>query len=248
VRWMVITVALAIGVGCDGPTQEDLDKVSDQLQTCQEEKAAVAEDLAAEKAAADAAMEDFRKLLTDLEPLQRGGVAKLEIVDGRATINIGADVLFNSGSASLSGAGMDHIRAVTRVLANRTNQDFQVQGHTDDDPIDSREFPSNWHLASERSLNVVQFMIADGGMPADRISAASYGQERPIVPNTTPTNKLLNRRIEIVLMPDLSDLPGYDELMKEFGRKRAGAPAAPGGRGKAGGGRAGKGGGGGGRR
>ena len=94
---------------------------------------------------------------------------------------------------------------------NVPDKDFQIEGHTDDVPISTKKYPSNWYLASARALGVVEHLIA-AGMSPDHISAASYGDERPFASNETPEGKASNRRIEIVVMPDLSGLPGYDEL------------------------------------
>ena len=80
-------------------------------------------------------------------------------------------------------------------------------------PIATAQYPSNWELAAGRALTVMKTMI-ESGMPAARISAASYGDQRPVKSNDTPEGKAANRRIEIVLVPDLSGLPGFDELIK----------------------------------
>ena len=74
-------------------------------------------------------------------------------------------------------------------------------------------FPSNWELASARAVNVVKTMI-ENGMPAERVSAASFAETSPARPNTTAEGKAANRRIAIVVVPDLSSLPGYEELQK----------------------------------
>jgi chemotaxis protein MotB len=74
-------------------------------------------------------------------------------------------------------------------------------------------FASNWELASARSVNVLKNMI-DAGMPASQISAASYADTQPVAENKTAEGKLMNRRSAIVIIPDLSGLPGNDELEK----------------------------------
>lgn len=243
-RMMSLVGLLAIATSCGGITQEQLDEVNERLEECEESSEECSDELARMQADAEERLADFRKLLKEVEPLERAGVADLEVVDGRPAISIGADILFASGSADLSGPGKEHLATVSRILSKRTSQDFQVQGHTDDDPVRSAQYPTNWHLAAMRAVNVVQFMLQQG-MPKDRISAASFGAERPVVPNSSEANKLRNRRIEIVLMPDLASLPGYDELMEEWGRgKRDSARGRGGKAGKAGkagrGGKAGK--------
>jgi chemotaxis protein MotB len=79
--------------------------------------------------------------------------------------------------------------------------------------IKTAQYPSNWELAAARALTVVKTMV-EAGLPADRISAASFGEFKPFKPNDTAEGKAANRRIEIVVVPDLSSLPGFDELKK----------------------------------
>ena len=128
-------------------------------------------------------------------------------------VSLGSDVLFPSGSAKLSAQGILTIKDVTAQLASIPNKSYQVEGHTDDVPISTAMFPSNWELASARALSVVKTMV-EAGMPRERVSAASFGQFHPVADNKTPEGKSANRRIEIVIVPDLSSLPGYEELQK----------------------------------
>jgi len=88
---------------------------------------------------------------------------------------------------------------------------YQLEVRTDDRPISTKRYPSNWELASARALTVLRTMV-DAGLPAARVSAASFGETRPAQSNDTPEGRAGNRRIEIVIVPDLSTLPGFDEL------------------------------------
>ncbi len=80
-------------------------------------------------------------------------------------------------------------------------------------PIATAQFPSNWELAAARAITVLKAMV-DGGLAQERISAASFGDTRPVTPNDSPETKAQNRRIEITIVPDLSGLPGFEELQK----------------------------------
>lgn len=163
------------------------------------------------KAAADARLAEFRDLIERFRSLIDSGTLQVKIKNGRMLVEMATDVLFASGSATLSKDGQDALTEVSHILASIPNRSFQVEGHTDDDPIRTAAIPSNWFLASKRALNVVDHMLSNG-MPGDRISGASFGEHRPVVPNDSPENKAKNRRIEIVVVPDLSQLPGYEEL------------------------------------
>ncbi|MCB0408483.1 MAG: flagellar motor protein MotB [Bdellovibrionales bacterium] len=158
-------------------------------------------------------MAEFRELVRRLQSLTKSGQLTIKIVDGRMVVALPGDVLFRSGSAKLSDAGQSTIQQVTQILKDINSRNFQVEGHTDNVPIKTAQFPSNWELASQRATNVVREMLT-AGMPQERISVASFAETRPVASNDTAEGRQLNRRIEIVLVPDMSALPGYDELTK----------------------------------
>ncbi|MCB9795743.1 MAG: OmpA family protein [Alphaproteobacteria bacterium] len=178
----------------------------------QEMESALAE-LARRKAAADARVAEFRDLLDRFRALIDAGKLKVKIVDGRMVVELATDVLFASGSAELSKEGKEALTEVAGVLASIPDRRYQVEGHTDDDPIKTAQYPSNWELASGRALVVTKTLI-EAGLPATRVSAASYGEYRPVSSNESKEGKASNRRIEIVVVPNLSSLPGFEELNK----------------------------------
>lgn len=165
------------------------------------------------RAESEARVNEYKALLSRFKALIDAGKLKVRIIDGRMVVVLATDVLFASGSANLSKEGKAAVAEVAGLLAGIAKRNFQVEGHTDNVPISTAQFQSNWELASARSINVVKEMV-EAGMPAERISAASYGQHRPSVPNDSPQGKAQNRRIEIVIVPDLSTLPGFDQLQK----------------------------------
>ncbi len=188
-------------------------------------KQALAE-LEARREAAEQRLAAYRDLLARFQTLIDAGKLKVKIQNGRMVVELASDVLFASGSAELSTDGKAAIEEVAGVLASIPERTFQVEGHTDDDPIATPQYPSNWELASGRALTVVKTMIS-AGMPAGRISAASYALYQPVAENETKEGKAANRRIEIVVMPDLSALPGYDELQRVGSEGREPQPGPP---------------------
>lgn len=184
-----------------------------KLSASIEEMNRALEELATRKAQAEASVAAFRDLLRRFQSLIDAGRLQVRILDGRMVVQLATDVLFSSGSASLSADGRAAIREVAGVLRDIPDRKFQVEGHTDDVPIRTERFPSNWELASARAITVVREML-EVGLPADRVSAASYGEFAPVAPNRTPEGKSANRRIQIVVVPDLAGLPGYDELQR----------------------------------
>ena len=158
-------------------------------------------------------LKEFADLTRRFKKLTDSGTLSIKIIDGKMVVTLGSDVLFPSGSAKISAAGLESIKEVTAQLAAIKGKRFQIEGHTDNVPIANAAFPSNWELASARALTVVRAMI-DFGMPNERVSAASYGETQPVKDNGTQEGRAANRRIAIVVVPDLSSLPGYDELNK----------------------------------
>lgn len=150
----------------------------------------------------------FQEILNDLKPLVDKGLLKVENVGGRVVIGMASDVLFGSGSADLSAEGASTVMEVARALGRRAaDHDFQVEGHTDNQPIASAQFPNNWYLGAARAITVSQKMV-EAGFSTKHISAASFGDLHPVASNDTADGRAKNRRIEIVLLPDLSELPG----------------------------------------
>lgn len=168
-------------------------------------------EMTARKQEADARIREYQDLVKRFKKLTESGQLSVKIVNGRMVVGLPSDVLFASGSANLSAEGQETIKQVAVLLSDIPDKEYQVEGHTDDVPIKTSQFSSNWELASARGLNVMKMMI-EAGLPAERVSAASFGQHKPIADNSTPEGKKSNRRIEIVIVPDLSTLPGYDTL------------------------------------
>ncbi len=185
-------------------------------------KASVAEmegalkEAAARRAEAEKRVAEFRDLLLRFKKLIDAGQLRVQIVDGRMVVVLATDILFASGKADLSDGGKTALTEVGGVLAALGDRAFQVEGHTDNVPIATDRFPSNWELASARAIVVVKTLIT-AGVGADHVSAASFADTHPVADNSTPEGKKVNRRIEIVLVPDLSTLPGFDELQKVGG-------------------------------
>jgi len=184
-----------------------------RLRGSVEEMTTALADLEARRAVAERRVAEYQSLLGRFKKLIDAGKLSVKIVDGRMVVALATDVLFASGSAELSPEGAAAITEVSQVLASIPDRAFQIEGHTDSVPIKTEKYPSNWELASARALTVVRAMIA-AGMPAGRVSAASYGEFKPSASNDSAEGRSANRRIEIVVVPDLSDLPGFDELKK----------------------------------
>jgi chemotaxis protein MotB len=198
-----------------------LEKLGQNVDKLTSEKGALArtlddakarlEELRKQKLAAEERAATFRKLMEKLRSMIDAGQLKVIIRDGRMLIALDSDVLFDSGKTNLKPAGEAALAKVAQVLAGITDRKYQVAGHTDDVPIHSAKFPSNWELSTARALEVVRFLVANGMKP-QQVSAAGFGEFDPVAANDNAEHRAQNRRIEIVLEPNLSDLPSLDNL------------------------------------
>ena len=209
-------LAVAEGRAVDAENQlaEVLKDKSNLTASIEDMQKALAE-LQKKQALAEARAAEYRNVLAKFKSLIDNGKLKAKIVDGRMVLELQTDILFASGSAELSDEGAATIREVGALLGTIPDRKFQVEGHTDNVPIKTKTYPSNWELASARAINVVKEMV-EAGMPGKRISAASYADTRPTSSNETDEGRAQNRRIEIVIQPDLSDLPGAEQIEKMF--------------------------------
>ncbi|HZK84526.1 MAG TPA: flagellar motor protein MotB, partial [Desulfosporosinus sp.] len=119
-------------------------------------------------------------------------------------VSIQETLLFQSGSADITTGARDILSKISTILAAAPNQ-IKVEGHTDNLPINTAKFPSNWELSVIRSINVVHILQNEGISPS-RLSAAGYGEFRPIYPNNTAAGRGKNRRIDLLILRTKYDL------------------------------------------
>jgi chemotaxis protein MotB len=184
------------------------------------------EELRKAQVQAEARAAQFRRLVSQFKSLTDAGKLQVEIRENRMIVRLGDKILFDPGKTDLKPEGKEALKQVTAVLKELLNRNFQVAGHTDNIPIKSAKFRSNWDLSTARAVEVTNFMIS-AGMEPKRLSAAGYAAESPVAPNDTPENKAKNRRIEITLVPNLDDLPPIDEALKADAPAAATPPTPP---------------------
>jgi chemotaxis protein MotB len=116
-------------------------------------------------------------------------------------------VLYPVGSAQLTSSGQAVLDVIAPVLLNLPN-DISIEGHTDNQPVlPGGPYASNWELSTARATSVLEYLIDRFNFPPDRLSASGYADTRPLVPNTSPANQALNRRVEIVVLSTASQAP-----------------------------------------
>ncbi|MDQ3233818.1 MAG: OmpA family protein [Pseudobdellovibrionaceae bacterium] len=133
----------------------------------------------------------------------------LSLVDGKLVVSLPSDILFPSGSAKISDRGDSTLIELGTVLQSVAGKRVQVEGHTDNVPIRGGRYASNWHLGYARAMAVVDILVR-AGVPAAQLSAASYGEHQPKEPNSDDVSRQKNRRIEIVVVPNLGVLSKDD--------------------------------------
>lgn len=148
--------------------------------------------------------EDMRQIAQDLlkilEPLISNNQVKITQSVRGVTVEINAAVLFAPGQATLQPNIVKALTSVAQILAQAPNQ-IQVEGHTDDIPINTPYYPSNWELSSARASSVVRLFSANDIAP-DRLVAIGYADNRPVVPNTDSESRARNRRVTMLIISE----------------------------------------------
>ena len=175
------------------------------------EKERALEELRQREKQAQARLATFRGMLERFQSMIDSGKLRVRVVRGRMVVELSENILFDSGKAQLKREGQEALTQVAGVLASIPDRDFQITGHTDNIPIRSARFPSNWELSTARAVEVTKFLAAQGVDPS-RLSAAGYADTQPVAANDDKEGRQQNRRIEIVLMPNLDELPDLSSL------------------------------------
>lgn len=157
------------------------------------------------QASAEARARFFHALALKLKTMIDAGQLRVAVRDGRMVLQLPTDVLFASGQSEVRASAKPMLKQVAEVLKTLPDRDFQIAGHTDNVPIDTDRFPSNWELSSARALEVVRLFVANGMSPT-ALSAAAYGEFDPVSPNVDEKGRARNRRIEITVQPNIDEL------------------------------------------
>lgn len=177
----------------------DPDKFTRLKQELSEEsgKAAKTPAKKTDEANPDPAEQLAQRLARQLVRAGLGDAVKMEVEDRRLTLQMQEKILFSSGHAELNEQGLKVLeRLVPSFMAPELM--ISVEGHTDNVPISTGAFPSNWELSVARASRVVRY-LADHGVPGNHLRAVGYGQTRPLADNTGELGRSVNRRVSIVI-------------------------------------------------
>ncbi|OGX27741.1 MAG: hypothetical protein A3D10_02935 [Omnitrophica WOR_2 bacterium RIFCSPHIGHO2_02_FULL_48_11] len=150
-------------------------------------------------------LEQAKKELEDrLRSEIDGKQARVDMTDRGLVVTFVSEVLFDSGKAKLREDSLEKLAKVTGVL-NTTVRDLNIgiEGHTDNVPIRHSGWKSNWELSSARAMSVLHYMIDDQDVEPARLSGTGYGEYKPVADNETVEGRQKNRRVEIVILPNV---------------------------------------------
>lgn len=131
---------------------------------------------------------------------QFGVLASIDLLieEQRLVMRLSEAVLFEKGSAEIMPGSLVLLQEIGIVLSKSSLQ-ISIEGHTDDLPIHTKRYPSNWELSTARAVTVLRFFVGQCGVSPAQISAIGFGQYRPLVPNSNKANRAKNRRVEIIV-------------------------------------------------
>lgn len=144
--------------------------------------------------------EDLAKKLNNT--IEKNGlteVIKLRKEDRGIVLQLDETILFEPGKADLKENNKEVLETITTII-NEHDNDVLIEGHTDNVPMNNKEFASNWELSAARALSAVTYFVHDKQIDPMRFSVKGYGEYKPLVPNDTPENRAINRRIDILMV------------------------------------------------
>ena len=134
--------------------------------------------------------------------IEKNGLSEVITIredDAGVILQLGNSILFDSAKAILKSQSFEALDVISTIIPQIDN-DIMVQGHTDNRPINSYVYPSNWELSTARAVAVVKYFINEKGLDPARFSATGYGEYRPLVENNSDENMETNRRVDILIV------------------------------------------------
>ncbi|HIJ94987.1 MAG TPA: flagellar motor protein MotB [Desulfuromonadales bacterium] len=146
---------------------------------------------------------DFRQIKSSIEAylVKQGAESKVALTITRRglVVSLKEAGFFNSGEASVRQDAFELINTISEVMTQYNNP-LRIEGHTDNIPINSTQFPSNWELSTARATNALKYLINHFEVDPDKISATGYAEFRPVADNGTPEGRAKNRRVDVVML------------------------------------------------
>ena len=155
----------------------------------------------------------LRALMKSLKDQAQFEVVQVaERATGEIVITIPDQVLFTSGEADVKPEALPFLQGLAEAMIE-LNRQVRIEGHTDNVPIRTVQFPSNWELSATRAVIVVRVLSELYGVPGDHLAALGYADSRPLTPNLNPEQRAKNRRVEVIILEEKSHAPGQTPLL-----------------------------------
>lgn len=182
-----------------------ISSLKSQLGVMEGGKTIVSEDIVARGSTGqqfNPSRQNFASLMGEMNQyIEKKGLkdkVNMELTKRGLVVRLTGRVLYDIGKARIKPGGKKVLDKIADVIKERSN-DIMVEGHTDNWPINTEEFPSNWELSTTRATNVIKYFIEQQDIKPSRLSAAGYSEYRPLFPNDTSEHRAKNRRIQVVI-------------------------------------------------
>lgn len=198
-----------------------------RLAVLEEQKAKVEQE---KREKLDEISRTYEGLLEGLKDEVEQGRVTISRLQGKLSVNVLDEILFDSGSVAIKSAGKDVLKRLGELLEGVPDKAIVIEGHTDDVPISpelARRYPTNWELSTARAAAVVRYLQEDVGIAPERLSAVGFGPFRPVADNDTPEGRARNRRIEVKLIPLEAPLFASPEKSEKPEKPESGEGATP---------------------
>lgn|SRR5690625_473307 len=157
----------------------------------------------------DEGLQEYEKLLAMQERIEEY-IALNSLTDTLGTkltgegllITVRTDITFDTGSAKVKPQGEEIAKEIANLLQTDSPHEIVVNGHADDRPMHNEEFASNWELSAMRAIQFLYLLLDYSDIDEKWFSARGYGEFQPIVPNTSEENRAINRRVEVLILPN----------------------------------------------
>lgn len=188
----------------------DLGVNVNSLQANLDEQAKALADYKARAAQLEVIKQRFETLKAKLDALTKLGLA-VSVRHNKMVISLPGDVLFDSGRETLKKEGKDILLKVAGIIKadpQLVSRDYEVAGHTDNQPLAHGPFKDNWGLSLMRAREVLEFLVdpAQGGLPVLHWNAAGFADTDPVADNSTPDGRQKNRRCELIVLPSVEEM------------------------------------------
>jgi chemotaxis protein MotB len=190
-----------------GELGRSIAELRQRISALESENIRLAQELTDAQKAREEKVKELSSTYEQLVDKMKGEIAKGQVtiseLKGRLTVNMVDAILFDSGRAEIKPDGLVVLGKVIEILKSVDDKAIRIEGHTDAIPISgslTQRYPTNWELSAARAINVARYLQKQAINPAT-LSAAGFGEFKPVADNDTPEGRAKNRRIEIVLVP-----------------------------------------------